>query len=106
MKQWLNNVLNTTVKSHVAAAVASLGDLHGTPGRDGRDGKDSVALEEVEKLIVNLIGNAAFADGILKKFIAIKKELNKISSDMRYARIGPVKHEIVNRIQQHIGDEE
>jgi len=75
----------------------------GPAGRDsvvpGPRGESGVTLEEVSNLIREIIGTSG--DEILKKFTAVKREVDAISKDKRYHRVHSVREEVCNRISQH-----
>src|SRR6266576_6327448 len=84
----------------------------GEPGRDGKDstvpgpqgepGKDStVTLEEVEKLILSIVGNPAVVAEAVSQLANLKKQIAVIQGDGRYARVDPHRTEIVKRLRQH-----
>ena len=72
----------------------------GPQGACGEPGKNGVTLEEVEKLIQEIIGNSG--DIVLQKFVALKKEIGLIANDRRYQRVHSVREEIAERLQQHL----
>jgi len=71
-------------------------------GPQGEPGKDSVVtLEEVEKLILEIIGSSAVQSDALQKFVKLKKQIDVITTDPRYSRVDPHRTEIVKRLKQH-----
>jgi len=70
------------------------------PGPQGEPGKDSVVtLEEIEKLVLDLLGSAAVRDEVFLLFAKTKREITRVEGDHRYQRVDPHRREIVARLR-------
>ena len=60
-----------------------------------------MTLQEVEKLILSIIGNPAIVAEAVSQLANLKKQIAVIQGDGRYARVDPHRMEIVRRLKQH-----
>ena len=87
-------------KKATQASQDATGRIQPWQGPQGEPGKDSVVtLEEVEKLILDLLGSAAVRDEVFVQFAKTKREITRIEGDHRYQRVDPHRREIVARLR-------
>ena len=75
--------------------------IKGDQGIQGESGKNGITFEEMEKFILDIIGNSAIATEAFQQLVKLKKQILVIQGDPRYARTDPHRTEIVKRLKQH-----
>jgi hypothetical protein len=72
----------------------------GPVGPQGQPGHAGASLDEITRLIQEIIGTSA--NEVLQKFVALKQEIHLIENDRRYQRVHSVREEVVERLKQHL----